>query len=87
MSNFRKYIEESYDEEMEPVYSSENYQQLDDTVEESIDALRQSLNPQQSKLLNELLNNIGIRDGFVASNAYMQGARAMISLKCDYTIE
>lgn len=87
MSAFRNYIEESYNEEMEPVYRSEKYRQLDATVEESIAALKKHLNPAQSKLLDELLDDISNRDGFVASNAYVQGARAVITLKCNDTIE
>ena len=54
MSAFRNYIEESYDEEMEPVYRSEKYRQLDATVEESL------MFPFFHRLLRHFVTPLGI---------------------------
>ena len=56
MSSFRKALEDSYDEEMAAVYASASYVKLDAAVDMTITALSSSLDKDQEKLLNNLLN-------------------------------
>lgn len=87
MSSFRKALEDSYDEEMAAVYASASYVKLDAAVDMTITALSNSLDKDQEKLLNNLLNALSNRDSYIASNAFVQGARAMVDFKNDNTIK